>query len=206
MSKGDRTRQAMLEATLDLLDESGTGGVSLQVLGERLGMHPTSIYRYFSSVDDLLAASLEFLLSKFDTTSLAPEDPRDRLVSMCTAIRELFHGRPGAAALLAITSGDRVTVTSLAGPIFQALRELGVPESRFAVSYQSLESFVLGSTLFDFSGSPQHLESRRRRHAAVGDPTMNAATVSAARVDAVNEESFRFGLEALLDRIESQAP
>lgn len=204
LTKGDRTRRAMLETTIDLLDEVGVQGLTLQVLGERLGMHPTSIYRYFPSVDDLLAEAHVTLLDDLAAQLVLPEDPRERLIEMCVAVREYFHHRPGAAVLFAVTGGDRVAGTALVTSTLAALRDLGVPERHLAVSYQSLESYVVGTMLYDFAGAPDHVVLRRERLSAVGDPALAHACASDRAADRLNEKAFRFGLESLLDGIESQ--
>ena len=201
LTKGERTRRAMLETTVDLLDEVGVQGLTLQVLGERLEMHPTSIYRYFPSVDDLLAEAHVTLLDDLAAQLVLPEDPRERLIAMSVAVREHFHRRPGAAVLFAVTGGDRISGTALVKSTLAALRELGVAKRDLAVSYQALESYVLGTILYDFAGAPDHVVLRRERLAAVGDPALEDACVSDAGVDALNERAFLLGLEALLDRI-----
>ena len=204
LTKGERTRRAMLETTVDLLDEVGVQGLTLQLLGERLDMHPTSIYRYFSSVDDLLAAAHVTLLDDLAAQLVLPDDPRERLIEMCVAVREHFHERPGAAVLFAVTGGDRVAGTALVTATLAALRDLGVPERHLAVSYQSLESYVVGTMLYDFAGAPDHVVLRRERLSAVGDPALVHACASDRASDRLNEKAFRFGLEALLDGIENQ--
>lgn len=206
MSKGDRTRRLMLQTTVDLLEEVGFQGLTLQLLGERLGLHPTSIYRYFSSVDDLLAQAHVTLLDDLAAQLVLPEAPRERLIAMSLAVREFFHRRPGAAVLFTVTGGDRVAGTTLVALTLSALRELGVAKSDLAVAYQSLETYVVGSMLYDFSGAPDHVVLRRERLAAVGDPALAGASGSDRSVDRLNEKAFRFGLEALLDRIESGPP
>lgn len=49
----ERTRRALLEATLDLLDERGFAGLSLREVARAAGIVPTAFYRHFASLDDL---------------------------------------------------------------------------------------------------------------------------------------------------------
>lgn len=206
VTKGDRTRQAMINATLDLLDESGLQSITLQTLGDRLGMHPTSMYRYFTNVEDLLGASLASLLDDLGAGLQLPDEPRDRLAAIALAVRALFHRRPGAAALLVSEAGEELVAPALVTPVLESLRAMGIAEPQVAIAYQAFETHVLGTTLFDFAGAPNHLESRGRRHLAVGDDALDRASDSAAAVDKVNEEAYLLGLEALLDRLVNQKP
>jgi len=53
-------REEVLEAALELVAEHGVAGASLRRLAKRLGMSQPSLYHYFSSKDDLIAAVLDY--------------------------------------------------------------------------------------------------------------------------------------------------
>lgn len=55
----ERTRQAVLHATLDLLAERGFGELTVDAVAERSGVHKTTVYRRWSSPDGLVAAALQ---------------------------------------------------------------------------------------------------------------------------------------------------
>jgi len=55
----ERTRQAVLHATLDLLAERGFGDLTVDAVAERSGVHKTTVYRRWSSPDGLVAAALQ---------------------------------------------------------------------------------------------------------------------------------------------------
>ncbi len=55
----ERTRQAVLHATLDLLAERGFGALTVDAVAERSGVHKTTVYRRWSSPDGLVAAALQ---------------------------------------------------------------------------------------------------------------------------------------------------
>jgi len=48
-----RTRQAILDAALDLVAEEGLAALSLRQLTRNVGIVPTAFYRHFASVDEL---------------------------------------------------------------------------------------------------------------------------------------------------------
>ena len=52
-------REALLDAAEAILLESGHGALTFRALGERTGLARNSIYRYFASRDDLIAALCE---------------------------------------------------------------------------------------------------------------------------------------------------
>lgn len=49
----EQTRQAILDAALELSEETGLGGLSLRAIAKRVGIVPTAFYRHFDSVEQL---------------------------------------------------------------------------------------------------------------------------------------------------------
>ncbi|QRP44489.1 TetR/AcrR family transcriptional regulator [Amycolatopsis sp. FDAARGOS 1241] len=54
----ERTRIAVLQATLDLLAERGFTNLTVEAVADRSGVHKTTIYRRWASTDGLVAAAL----------------------------------------------------------------------------------------------------------------------------------------------------
>lgn len=54
-----RTRQALLDAALDLLGERGFASLSLREVTKQAGIVPTAFYRHFASMDELGVALVE---------------------------------------------------------------------------------------------------------------------------------------------------
>ena len=201
VSKGERTRVAMLQTAIDVLDESGLEALTLQAIGERLGLHRTAVYRHFASRDDLLTETMEFLIAQVAEQMTLPAEPRGRIATIALEMRRMFHRHPGAAMIFVTSGGTRASASAMERVVLDALRDMGVAEADLPRTYQALESYAVGSSLFDFAGAPHHLELRRERHAAVDDTAMARVSTSAVQVDAVNEAAFLWGLEALLDHI-----
>ncbi|MFC9790221.1 TetR family transcriptional regulator [Rhodococcus sp. NPDC127528] len=55
----ERTRQALLDGTLELLEERGFASLSLREVARSAGIVPTAFYRHFASMDDLGVALVE---------------------------------------------------------------------------------------------------------------------------------------------------
>lgn len=49
----EQTRQAILDAALELSEETGLAGLSLRAIAKRVGIVPTAFYRHFDSVEQL---------------------------------------------------------------------------------------------------------------------------------------------------------
>ncbi|WP_431929010.1 TetR/AcrR family transcriptional regulator [Amycolatopsis tucumanensis] len=98
-----RRVQEIFAATLDLLTEHGYDGLTIEAIAQRAGVHKTTLYRWWSSKDELLAAAvtgsalLDFPIA--DTGSL-----RGDLLAVATRLSRLLT-RPATAAVLAAVPG-----------------------------------------------------------------------------------------------------
>ncbi len=135
-----RQREALLAAATELLVAHGAGAVTPGAVGAAAGLARPSVYQYFASGADLLAAVVEESFPRANAelrTALdRVSDPGDRLDIY---VRETLRlARDGAhravAALTAAPLPDqcRARLAELhreqAAPLFEALRDLGVPE------------------------------------------------------------------------------
>lgn len=59
LSKGEQTRQAIIEAAFDIFRERGYHGTSMRQIAERAGVALGGIYNHFASKEDIFAAVLE---------------------------------------------------------------------------------------------------------------------------------------------------
>jgi TetR/AcrR family transcriptional regulator, transcriptional repressor for nem operon len=117
MSKGDDTRERIIEQSAPLFNKQGYAGTALSDLMEATGLKKGGIYRHFSSKEELAAEAFDYAWRKavkvrahgIDSTSNAV----DRLKQMVENFVELRTGLvPGGCPLLntAIDSDDGNTV------------------------------------------------------------------------------------------------
>jgi AcrR family transcriptional regulator len=98
-------REALLDAAEAILLEAGHGSLTFRALGERTGLARNSIYRYFSSRDDLIAALCERdmprWLQELDEAMAAADGPDARVAAfVSTQLRLVAHGSHRMAQLL----------------------------------------------------------------------------------------------------------
>ena len=81
--QGDRLRADLLDATVDLIAETGSvDGVSLRAAAKRAGVSPMAVYNHFEDKDALLEAAVVHCWEEFQATlaaSLDAPDPSTRL-------------------------------------------------------------------------------------------------------------------------------
>lgn len=75
--KKERTRRAILDAALELAEETGLAALSLRQVAKQVGIVPTAFYRHFDSIDELGLALVE-----------------ESFVSLRAMIRDVRQGSP----------------------------------------------------------------------------------------------------------------
>lgn len=77
---GDRTRTAILEATLKLLGRAGPDGFSASTLAKEAGVSKATLFHHFGSIEEIpLAAFEQFWLQSLAPDSRNPVSARDYL-------------------------------------------------------------------------------------------------------------------------------
>ena len=166
-----------------------------------MGASATAVYRYFPTKETLLSAMREALLQPVVAEALSEPDPRARLLLVAMAYRRQALLHPCLSQLLVV--GDLDGSVSNAVPDFlgTALAELGLSGVNLVRAYRQLESFVVGSTLFDFAGAPEHLRTRLTRLHLATRPEFCDFLPDVQAVESVNETAFETTLVALLDAL-----
>src|SRR5688500_10994806 len=99
----ERTRRAILDAALDLLQETSLVALSLRQVAKEVGIVPTAFYRHFDSIDELgLAlvdeslASLRALLREARNITTPVSSDRELFLAIVdTSVQALLTHVPG---------------------------------------------------------------------------------------------------------------
>lgn len=192
-----------MAAGIEYADGHGLESLTLRELGRVMGTSATAVYRYFPDKESLYSAMRDSLLGAAVSGVDLGAEPRSVLIGLARGFRAQAREHPclGPLMILARLEGPAAdAIPLLAG---RALTGMGVPRDRLGLAYRQLESFIVGATVFDFSGAPEHLSDRRRRLAAARQLGFDTYFATDASVDAVNEEAFAATLEVLLDTLSS---
>src|SRR6266567_1803724 len=83
------TEDEILDATLQLLDESGANGVSVRGIAARVGVAPNAVYTYFPGKAAVIRALVERLFGEVDHGVFADRSQpwRDRAESLAIELR-----------------------------------------------------------------------------------------------------------------------
>jgi AcrR family transcriptional regulator len=99
------SHQAIIAATLELLVESGYGALTMEAVRTRAGVGKATIYRRWSSKEELVRDAIVFLHDEFETPDTG--SLRGDYAALATAVRA-SASRGGAATLMPRLLGDAV--------------------------------------------------------------------------------------------------
>lgn len=145
------TRDAILQAALDLADDGGLAAVTMRAVAQRLGVTAMALYAHVGDKDGLLDGLVERLLAEFPR----PEpglDWQERLAALGMGALEVARRHPHAFPLL--LSRPAVTVGALRTRevIFAALLDAGVPEVDVPRLERLVSTLALGYAVSETTG------------------------------------------------------
>jgi AcrR family transcriptional regulator len=148
------TRDAIVDAALEVLAEHGSEGLSMRRVAEQLGTGAASLYWHVASKDELIALVLDRVLSEITVPGPDPARWQEQLVEWMVQAREVLRSHPGVGAL---TLG-RIPV----GPnmvrwvewLLALLRGAGVPD-RIAAYAGDLGGLYLGAHALEDAMEPR---------------------------------------------------
>ncbi|QNP70037.1 TetR family transcriptional regulator [Streptomyces roseirectus] len=100
-----KTRQAILDAALELLEEQSLSSLGLREVTRAVGIAPTAFYRHFRSIPDLGVALVEAALGSLHpmigTTVIATDDPEQRIARALELIDHHVSANPAHVRFIA---------------------------------------------------------------------------------------------------------
>ncbi len=200
------SRESIGEAALRVVDTDGLDALSMRRLGAELETSPASLYRHFSSKEELIVELVDLLLGSLEPqTPLGSDDWREEAGYFARSLRTGILAHPEVAPL--IGKGHML------GPNALARREAGLrffirvgfPPAEAAAAYLSIVHFVFGFVLQEvgqFFRSPSQRRHLGEFFDSLSDeqyPTIKALADEMCGL--TTESEFEFALEALLTGI-----
>jgi len=134
------TRRRVVDAAEEMVRENGASGLRFDSVGERVGLHRTSVYRYFDSKEELLTAVVvqaTLRLGREVLDRLGPDAPPERFLvdGLAMALASIAHDpvhrslmAPSTSEAVARVGGRVLTegLRPLVEPLFAAAAQQGV--------------------------------------------------------------------------------
>jgi AcrR family transcriptional regulator len=137
------TRDRIIEASIELLDSSGEGGLTFRTLSERLATGPGTIYWHIANKSDLLAAACDAIVAHTMQSCMVGATPKATIRAIALGMFDAIDVHPwlGSALIRAELHSPLVRIFE---PIGQQVRALGVPDEKQRATVSALLSYILG--------------------------------------------------------------
>jgi len=193
------SRERIVDAALDLIDEVGAETFSVNLLAARLGVRPSSLYNHISGKDDLLAAVQEVVTDAIDSTMFETDQWDVAVGAWARSYREAFIRHPHAIPLFATSPvAGAIRTMEMYERVVRGFELAGWPLQKIIPAIVALECFILGSAM-DAVAPPDLFQPG---DAAEHVPTLAAAVAAQDHGDGTRTESdiaFETGLAAMID-------
>lgn len=201
------SRERILAAALDLVDEQGIDALSMRKLGQALGYEAMSLYNHVANKDDVLDGILDLVLAE-----MKPPDVDGGLAairSSSLAAHEALTRHPWAAGLLTAPGRIRPARIEFMDALLGALRNAGFSADTTYHAYHVLDAHIIGFSLWQASHGqiPAEIDDVR----AFVDRMVPAATYPHLHEHALQHledgphqdvPAFEYGLDLLLESLE----
>lgn len=210
------SRERIVAAAIEYVDEHGLAGLSMRRLGATLGVEAMALYRYIPSRDDLLDAMVDSFVAELDNDEDVLNEPQygwqDFLQRLAHGIRRIALTHPLAFPLMASRPAQapwlRPPLRSLrwVEQFLTGLIDEGFSDQTAVAAYRGFTSFLLGHLLLEtvVRGADAGLLDQHETEADGHDPLTTHPTLRRLKDALAKDESlveFEESLESLLERL-----
>jgi AcrR family transcriptional regulator len=137
------SRDRIIEASIELLDSNGEGGLTFRTLSERLATGPGAIYWHIANKSDLLTAACDAIVACTMNLPLVGATPEATIRALALGLFDAIDSHPWVGSALTRAPGQLPMVRILER-IGQQVRALGVPDDTQWAVVSALLSYILG--------------------------------------------------------------
>jgi AcrR family transcriptional regulator len=144
------SRDRILRAALDLVDEQGIDSLTMRLLGQRLGFEAMSLYNHVTNKDDVLDGILDLVLDESEPPS--PDGDWDAAVrTSAISVHEALRRHPWSCALLISPGRIRPARLRYMDLLLGRLREASFSAETTYRVYHVLDGHIFGFSLWETS-------------------------------------------------------
>lgn len=138
------SRDRIVGAAIDLLDQSGADALTFRALGGALNTGSGAIYHHVAGKDELLAAATDAVLQPILAVPTGDRTPRERIRGLALTLFDTIDAHPWLAAQV-MTDPGRPANLLLSERIGGAVLAMGTPEDSLFDAATAIVGYVLGS-------------------------------------------------------------
>jgi AcrR family transcriptional regulator len=141
------SREQIIDASIQILDGSGEGGLTFRTLSERLATGPGAIYWHIANKSDLLTAACDTIIARTMTESLTSvatsATPQTAIRLLALAMFDTIDAHPWVGSALTRSQGHS-PMLRIIERLGQQIRALGVRKKEHWVTASALLNYILG--------------------------------------------------------------
>jgi AcrR family transcriptional regulator len=205
--RGQLTRDAVLQAGVELADGGGLDALSMRHLGKALGVEAMSLYNHVVNKDDLLDGMVDLVVGEIALPAEG-DDWRTAMRQRAISTRRVLRAHPWAIGLLESRANPGPGRLHYYDVVLASLRSAGFPVEMAMHAFATLDSFVYGFALqatsmrFQDAAQLDEVGAELLDRMAGEYPHLAEATRRAMASGYEFEDEFTFGLDLFLDGLE----
>jgi TetR/AcrR family tetracycline transcriptional repressor len=208
------SRQRIIDEALAMIEEHGTGGLSMRGLADRLGVAPNALYSHVHGKADLIDGLVDEVYAGLDPVLDPSDDWSRQLAALGQAIREHLLAHPAVVPLALQQPGLGPHGLRVGEAIYNVLRPVGFSDQAVVGTVYALLTYILGFVALEapHAGTEQRSNDEfvRRLRAFYGalPPRQFPNHVELAPLLArfSTDDQFQFGLRTFLTGLIAQQP
>jgi AcrR family transcriptional regulator len=208
---GSLTREAIVAAALELVDNEGLEALSMPRLARSLGTGVMTLYGHVANKADLVDALAERVLADLEPVEGRPDHWDRDLAEHMRRLRQVVLRHPALGAVLAARGLTTPSVFRNVEAGLGLLRSTGFDRRTAVQIYYALLTYTLGFLAWEIprahrqppTAYPQQWQSALAALAATEYPTLHE--LAEELPEAVNDSQFDAGLSALLRGFKERA-
>jgi AcrR family transcriptional regulator len=157
------SRERIVDAAIELLDDEGESGLTFRVLATRLTTGPGAIYWHIASKSELLVAAGDAVVARAMGEVPASATPREAIRRIAVCVFEAVDAHPWVGAQLSRAPWQTATL-QIFERIGRQVQALGVPGAAHFTSASALVSYIIGVSVQN-AAQGRDLEPRADRAA-----------------------------------------
>ena len=140
------SRERILAAALEVVDEQGIEALSMRKLGQSLGYEAMSLYNHVANKDDLLDGVLDLVLAEMEPP--APDGGLPAIRASALSAHEALKRHPWAATMLMSAARIRPARIQYMEALLASLRNTGLSAETTYHAYHVLDAHIIGFSLW----------------------------------------------------------
>jgi AcrR family transcriptional regulator len=205
------SRERILAAALELVDEQGIDALSMRKLGHSLGYEAMSLYNHVANKDDLLDGMLDLVLAEMKPPAEDGGLPAIRAAAL--SAHDALQRHPWAAGVLMTPARVRPARLEFMNGLLGALRGAGFSAETTYHAYHVIDAHIIGFSLWqsthDFTLPEEVSDDLRgfldRMIPVESYPSLHEHGMQHLEPGPYQDTSaFAYGLDLLLESLERQ--